>query len=143
MSLDSRWIDAIHTRLMVRYGAKWLNMWAGIDPEMVKADWAEQLSGISADGIKFAMENLPSDSPPNAAQFLTICIRRPSQYVALPAPDVKADPERVAQAMEKAKTVQRTIPRAWAYALQEREQRGGRLTKAQRDMWRAAIVAPA
>ena len=50
MSLDSRWIDAIHTRLMVRYGAKWLNMWAGIDPEMVK-EVLDVMKQLAASGM--------------------------------------------------------------------------------------------
>ena len=31
-------------------------------------------------------------------------------------------------------------PRQWAYDLQEREKAGDRLTKAQRDMWREALL---
>ena len=55
MALDFRWVDVIHTRLLVRYGAKWLAQTAPIDEEMLKADWADVLDGLSGKAIKHAL----------------------------------------------------------------------------------------
>ncbi len=100
MPLESRMIDAIHTRLLVRYGARWVNFYAAADQSLVKADWAEELEGISSNAIRHALEHLPDDTPPNAAQFRKLCINRPlPPYRALPAP--KANPEVAKAALEK------------------------------------------
>ena len=99
MSLHMRFVDEIHGRLLVRYGAKWINLWAGVDESLVKADWSEQLSNVTPEGVRMALDNLPSDAPPNVAQFKALCTRQaPPMYVpALPAPP--ADPERVKEAL--------------------------------------------
>lgn len=87
--LASNWVDSIHSRLLVRYGSRWVNLYASIDPELVKADWAEVLSGVTSDGIKHALDHLPVDAPPNAAQFRSACIRVPVKAPpALPAPQL-------------------------------------------------------
>ena len=138
--VSSKWIDAIHTRLLVRYGSKWLSLWAGIDEAIVKADWSKVLDGLSVDSISYALENLPQDYPPNANQFLSIARRAPAKSVVMIEDKTPPDPDRVNDAIVKMKGLQRAEgQRAWAYALRDKESRGVRLTKAQRDMWRAAI----
>ena len=34
MALHRRFVDEIHARLLVRFGSKWLNLWAGV-PERI------------------------------------------------------------------------------------------------------------
>jgi len=63
---------------------------------------------------------------------------------AAPPPAARAvihDPERLrrAAAVLQARMSGAAGSREWAYRLREREQRGERLSKAQRDAWRAAI----
>lgn len=99
MSLPLKIIDEIHGRLLIRYGAKWFNLWAGIDAASVKLDWSAVLANVTPDGVQSALENLPTDAPPNAAQFKALCLRQaPPMYVhALPGPP--PDPARVKQAL--------------------------------------------
>ncbi len=140
MALSESWIDRIHARMLVRYGVAWMRMWEGIDPGAVKADWAEELDGfaINPDAIKHALDHLPPDRPPNAAQFKALCMTAPRfAPKALPAP--KADPAVVAAAMARIKPPPGRDPKAWAHELRSREERGDRLTITQKTMWRAAL----
>lgn len=145
MALDARWVDAIHARLLVRYGTRWVNLWAGIPEELVKADWAEQLAGLGGPSIQHALEHLPPEFPPTAAQFKALALSRADEAPpALPAP--KADPRRVAAIMAGLQRRQQRDPKAWARDLRDREMNHGgvlvngkRMTQAQRDMWRRAL----
>lgn len=143
MALDLQRVERIHTRLMVRYGAKWLNLWAGVPTEAVKVDWAEQLGGMSDSAILHALDNLPTELPPNVAQFRALALRRPEAMApALPAPP--ADPARVSGAMAAAQKVRADAdPKAWARRLKAAEGRGERMTPAQRAMWRSALAGAA
>lgn len=141
MSLPAAWVDRVFEKLMLSYGHDFLRRWEGLDLEKVKADWAHELAGFeqNPDAIKHALMHLPAGQPPTVMQFRALCIGRPDANVpALPAP--KADPARVADAIKRAATAQRTQdPKAWAHRLRVREDQLDRLTQAQRTMWRAAI----
>jgi hypothetical protein len=141
MPLSQRWTDAIFARMLVRYGAQWLRMWDGVPMEAVKADWARELEGLEGNGrvIQYALEHLPSDFPPNAAQFKLLCANRPEpEHKALPAP--KADPERVKAALERMNALKSKLgPADWAHQMRDREKAGESLTETERTMWRAAV----
>lgn len=137
--LESKWIDAIHARMLVRYGAKWISLFQSVDMELVKADWASELSGLSGAAIKHGLENLPPEFPPTVAQFKAACLRAPEPaFKRLDAP--KADPARVAAELKRMQDMQRGVkPLQWAYTLQERERQGQHLSAAQRASWRLAL----
>lgn len=138
MSLSRSWVEKIHARLLVRYGSPWINLYRDIDPELVIADWADALNGFGAEAIKHALECLPDDAPPNAAQFAKMCMRGPqTQAPALPWPI--ADPAMVATVLAGIKPPPQRDMKQWARDLHAREERGDRLTKAQRDTWRQAV----
>lgn len=148
--LSTKTVDMIHTRLLVRYGARWMSMWAGLDVALVKADWAEQLAGMSWAQIDYALCSLPAnDNPPNAAQFRAICYgwRNPKPQPALPAP--ASNPARVAAELAKMAEIRRAreaSPKGrlqWAYDLQERSSRGESLSPAANRAWREALASPA
>ena len=101
MPLHAHWVDHLFGRLSVRYGAAFLRQWPDVDASLVKADWADVLDGVRADSISYALRFLP-EKPPNAIQFRDICRRAPAAAApALPAPDVKSDPERVRSIMAR------------------------------------------
>jgi hypothetical protein len=110
----------------------------------VKADWAKTLAGMQAPDrehvLRYGIEHLPSDRPPNAAQFKAICNRAPeTKPLVLRAPD--AAPERVQQVREKlAELAAPKDPRAWARRLAERHE-SERLSLAQIDMYRSTLAA--
>jgi hypothetical protein len=90
MGLDAKWVERLHTRLAVRYGSRWTGMWEGIDPALVRADWADVLDGLTAESIGYALEHLPSEFPPTAQAFRALCMRAPAKAAAqLPAPAVE------------------------------------------------------
>lgn len=94
MSLPASWVDHLFAKLSVRYGAAFLRQWPDADPVTVKADWAEVLSGFDGASIAYALRYLPV-TPPNALQFRDICRRAPDTTPALPAPELRPQPERV------------------------------------------------
>ncbi len=142
MPLPSAWVDKIFEKLAVRYGARFLGMYSGVDLNAVKADWADELTwfvGDKARGIAYALDNLPPADPPNASQFRNLCHSMPAPaMVTLPAP--KQDPARVAEALKSLRQpVADTHPKAWAWRLKGREEAGDKLRPFQRRAWREAL----
>jgi hypothetical protein len=133
------YVDRLFVRLLVRYGDAWTRKWEGIPIEAVKADWLEQLQPIferNPKAVAYALEHLPADFPPNCDQFLRLCLQKPAEHVALPAPFSKPDPEFAAQVVkriEAAKPVTRLSPgEECAQRLEAIIARGGKLSYPQR-----------
>jgi hypothetical protein len=85
-------------------------MWAGLEPDAVKADWARELSVFqqNPDAIRYGLEYLPPSKPPTVLEFRDICRRSPpAVFKALPAP--KPDPERLKAELAKLKMVRNRI----------------------------------
>lgn len=141
MPMPAHYVDRIFTRLMVRYGSEWLRKWEGVPEDAVKADWADQLAGFERrpDCIRYALDNLP-ERVPGVTEFRAIC-NRMSEPAAPRLEAPKTNPEKVAREMAKMQQTKDAIKQAkgWAWRLKAREESGERLTKAQRDMWRAAL----
>ena len=98
-------VDRVWTRMLVRYGAQWLRMWEGIDEALAKADWRRELACYATNlhAIRFALDNLPADFPPNVSQFRAICNRRPDRPQArLAAPAVNRELAAAAREVLKA-----------------------------------------
>ena len=137
--LPNAWVDRIHTRLLVRYGNEWISKWAGIPEEAVKADWANELAGVRAESIAYALDHLPRDRAPNAAQFHELCRCRP-EPAALALPDyTRADPEVVKAVTGAVKRAAGNDPKAWARRLKARIDAGYKPTITQRNMVRDAL----
>ena len=140
MPLQLRYVDEIHARLMVRYGSAWTAKWAGFDETLmqaVKADWADQLDGMSPASIRKALDSLPADFPPTATAFRALGQTRDEAApapLALPAPD-PAGMRRVAGALKNAVVPQKSIAQhaEECFADLRQLEREGRLTPAQRD----------
>ena len=80
------------------------------------------------------------EKPPTVLQFRALCNLRPDKALpALPAPESKPAPEVLARADEIKSSQKQIDPKAWAWALKAREERGPGLTLAQREMWRTAL----
>lgn len=149
------WVDDIHGKLLIRYGAQWARMWEGINPDAVRDDWAGQLAGISEQRIEHALQHLPIERPPTAGQFRLLCMSlhvtepQPMQQAPLlegPTVDHEAVAQRLRAAQERFTTGQSNDPKAWARKLRDIElSKGGILdsgkpmTKFQRDAWREAL----
>lgn len=149
MKLPTEWIDKIMEAMARRYGTPaWLRMWEGQQIADVKEDWASGLGGLwnRPEAIRFGLDNLPDDWPPNMAQFRAICYRCPNKPAeALPAP--KADPKVVAKARDRLLELQRRLrepDRAGPNAVDQLlklEASGQKLTAGQRGFLEAALAA--
>lgn len=142
--LPLKWVEKIFQKLSLVYGRDFLSRWEGQELPSVMADWSRELAGFAdqPDAIAYALQHLPPEKPPTVLQFRALCNLRPDKPLpALPAPESKPDPDVLARA-ESFRSTQRAIgPKAWAWALKERESRGKGLTRAQREMWRTALAS--
>ena len=87
--LPDAWIDAIFARLTLLYGTNFLRLWASLDMTAVKAHWADELSGFQRhpEAIRYALEMVDPDCPPNVRQFRRLCLCAPAPKLApLPPP---------------------------------------------------------
>jgi hypothetical protein len=147
MSLPEPWVEKIFRKLSATYGAAFQRQYDGVDLADVKANWAHELAVFqqAPDAIAYGLDHLPADHrPPTVLQFRDLC-RRPTEHATstLKLPLPKPDPV-IARAIRDAwKPVGTAGPRAWAERFRDREERGERLTQAQRTMWRAALSAEA
>jgi hypothetical protein len=138
MPVSQRWVDEIHSRLLIRYGREWVNLYPGIDPEMVKADWAQALDNMPAYRIKHALENLP-DAVPNVVKFRDLCLKAPDQGLPMVGYDAKANPEVVRAVMQGMKPKERDDGKNWARSLLRRANAGERLNPVQMRFAREAL----
>lgn len=149
--LDEKVTEWVLSKLALTYGVRFHDLYAGMAPEMVRRNWAKELDGVSSEGIKYALRNLPEKFPPNVLEFRRLCMSRrdEAQRLALPAPRPRAmtpeDKAKLAKAMgpiRDAWAARERDPRAWARRLKQRELMCEKLTPAQREMWRAALREP-
>lgn len=150
--LPRDWVERIWSEMRATYGAAFDRQWecpaSLTTPEDIdgfyndiKGHWAKVLAGFAGNpkALRFALDNLPQH-PPNLVEFRALCIRRPEpQQPMLPAP--KADSETVAKLVAGVNVVA-VNPKAWALRLRDKEAAGVKLSRAQRDMWRAALRTP-
>jgi len=143
-------VEEIMSRLSVAYGSAWAQMWLGLDPAEVKAQWADALGPYlnKPEKIHHALAHLPVDRPPNSLQFKVICMNapetEPDPVPQLPGmPERKADISRLRAAFLRFKELRKEMlkkPKEWAYRLQERERRGERLTAFEQQAWRDTLA---
>jgi Arc/MetJ-type ribon-helix-helix transcriptional regulator len=135
MRLPESWVEALFERLIVRYGAAFMRQYEQCEPALVKADWAQVLGGFQSrpDAIRYAIDNLPNERPPNALQFRALCNSVPEPP---PPPQIegpKPQPSRVAALLDRmraATEAQRAGPDMVASRLREIA-KTRRLTQAQ------------
>jgi hypothetical protein len=107
MPLPDSWVDALFAKLSLRYGAAFMRQWPDAEPALIKADWADVLSGYDApdrrNAITFAIASLPPDRPPNALQFLSLCRQYsgPEKQLRIEHNPAPANPDRVRSIMAR------------------------------------------
>lgn len=138
-ALPDNWIDALFARLTGLYGNRFTNMWASIDPKLVRNTWATELAGVKPASIRYALEHLPDEFPPTALQFRKLCLMAPDETVAL-TNQKSAAPEVVRAVLAG---IQRPAggfdPKGWAHALKARHEAGERLKPFQVFCYRNAL----
>ena len=105
MNSSESLVELIFTKCSMVYGRDFLSRWEGLDLDEVKADWVRELGGLlnNPQAIRHGLTNLP-DKPPNVLQFRALCVNRPDEFKALPAPTATpADKERVRKMLAQAR----------------------------------------
>src|SRR5690606_4326501 len=68
---------AVFAEMMLLYGAKFAQQWAGLTPREIKAAWNQKLQGFTPEEIRRGLQScLAHDWPPTLPEFIRMC--RPS-----------------------------------------------------------------
>lgn len=72
--VPTAWVEELFSRLVAILGGAMSNVYAGADPERVKAEWAEALAGFSAEEVKRGIAATRTRKfAPNLPEFLNLC----------------------------------------------------------------------
>jgi hypothetical protein len=71
-------IDALWNKMLVTYGSEWEKKWTG-PLEETKGAWADELSGLTVEQIKYGLSML-GERPPNLIQFKDLCKKAPTYF---------------------------------------------------------------
>ena len=127
-------------RLAAAYATQWLAKWEGMNIDMVKSVWQDELDRITVRQVKYALANLPRDFPPNAMQFRDLCKQAPDPPVAMIRDaSRKQDPKRLAEILAKLPRFVNPDPLSCARMHLARLRAGEKLTQNQIDLVRAAL----
>ena len=143
--LDAALTEKVLSKLALTYGVRFNDVYAGMEPEMVRRNWARELDGVSREGVLYAMANLPERYPPNVLEFRRLCQSRrtEAERLRLPPPKPQGMPDAVKKHLAGLVRPNRDAdPRAWARRLRAREVACETLTPTQREMWRDALREP-
>ena len=133
--LPNVWIEKIFQRLKAVYGPALMGGTWGEDLEEVFQAWAQELRNFRdhPSALKYALENLPKDYPPNLLQFREIAregIKHETKPIGIeekitPA-QMETNRERVADLVEIVKSP--SNDRKWIYNLKSRFDAGERFS---------------
>lgn len=133
----------IHSALAVRYGRRWLAMWAGLDMELVRADWRRVLRDYAGNpaAVMHALDNLP-EMVPTAIEFERLCAAGPrTAWRPLPPPVTSDEGRKVMRdLLERLRAS--TGPRgskAWAEVIADKCARGEVVSLAARERAEAVL----
>lgn len=136
-ALPDAWIERLFGRLSCLYGAKFADLWAGVDVVEVKRTWGRKLVGFDLGVIKAAIEaceDSEKGAPPTLPEFVALCrdAARRLQPTTLALPPVELTAEQIEANRQKLRAVtQRTSTDngslLWAEKLRAKFLRGERL----------------
>lgn len=69
-------VDRLFQKLALMYGKQWLDLWAGLPIDAVKAEWARTLTGVEPEAMRMALDSLMSQGkafPPALPEFVSLC----------------------------------------------------------------------
>ena len=142
MSLPTKWVEALFTKLTLAYGRDFLGRWEGLDVMDVKTDWGHELAGFERhpECIAYALANLPMKAP-TVIEFRAIARKAPhTEAPRLESP--AADPARVAAELAKLAPIRHRTEvdmKDWARRLLARHDAGEKLRPIQLRFAREAL----
>lgn len=73
-ALPASWVERIFDQMWATFGQKFVQQWAGIDPEKLKAHWATKLAGFSTAELKRGVDALEKQKfCPTLPEFMELC----------------------------------------------------------------------
>jgi len=101
-------LDYIFGRMSAIYGAAFLRHWEGVDLELVRQEWKQQLGRFLTyrPSMDYAIDRLKGEFPPSAITFREFCNAGPNiptNQAQLEYKPTPVDPEVVAEARRKLK----------------------------------------
>ncbi len=81
--LPTTWVERLFEVMLTHYGKAFLDKWAVVSPEKLKAMWAEKLGGLTRAEMARGVESLDQCAfPPSLPEFRRLC-RPPVNYEGL------------------------------------------------------------
>jgi hypothetical protein len=127
-ALPSAWVDRLFERFHAMYGKHWLDLWADVPLDAVKAVWREDLAGFSGEQIRKALDHCKANAkyPPTCPEFAGFCKQfrdTPATTLYLPAPRGEL-PEPTKAILDGYLPVNRKDCKAWARKILEESAAG-------------------
>jgi hypothetical protein len=73
-AIPQKWIQKLFNEMLLAYGKKFTEQWAGADPESLQRHWATKLAGMTGPEMKRGVDKLDSrDWPPTLPEFIKMC----------------------------------------------------------------------
>lgn len=151
------WIERIFAKLTSIYGDDFTRNWRGIDPEEIKAEWADTLGGFHAADIASALQACRSQpKAPNLPEFASLCRQnmntRNTVTLAPLTPEERAAAAKVAETVAKAMSAKEantkgyyvngvlvTVFKQWAVNIVNREASGEQIPEVSKKAWRDVL----
>ena len=102
-------LDYIFGRMSAIYGAAFLRHWEGVDHNLVRQEWANQLGRFLTyrPSMDFAISKLNEEFVPSAIKFRNLCNQGPhipvKEVLQIEKQSTQADKQAAIEAKEKAK----------------------------------------
>ena len=86
-----RRVERVFGVLASFYGARFADMWRGVDPGAVKAQWAQALSDVPDEALRTGLASCRGRAwPPTLPEFLSLCRPEPDAERAFAVAQVQA-----------------------------------------------------
>jgi hypothetical protein len=68
-------VDRLFQKFAVMYGKHWLDLWAGIPMDAIKAEWSMQLERMPMRAIQLTVQHIEVNNkfPPTLPEFRSLC----------------------------------------------------------------------
>lgn len=137
-------IDSLFAGLAAAYGVAWERSLGDAPIDEVKAAWVSNLKGLDAKQLRYGAEHLPP-KPPNVFEFRAICKSAPmppTPQLPRPVPTqekLNSFGDWKARMVDALRENAKQDPKEWARRLQERHQKGEKLTPWQIQCYQEAL----
>lgn len=72
--LPAAWVSKLIAKMHTLYGQKFTQQWAGISPEVLQAEWAEELAGFTGAELSRGLAACRERTfPPTLPEFMVLC----------------------------------------------------------------------